>query len=115
MPKKVKIELPVDFDDDDVKAYFCANVEDLHPAMDLDVGQSEDSRLEVDDIDIEEIELDATSIHIEYTVEFSAYYGCDDANFSDIDHRVVEGVRVGNSFIFDEHVYPEPRNTVDEF
>lgn len=115
MRKQFKIELPHHFDDDEVKEYLRANVSDLHLAMDLEVGQANDSRLRVDEIEVEEIELSADSIHIDYTVEFSAYYGCDDANFSDIDHRALGGTRVGNTFIFDEHVYPEPRSTVDEF
>lgn len=115
MPKQLKIELPSYYNDDEVKEYFRSNVEDLYSAMDLEIGQDEDSRLQIDEIEIEDIELSADCIFINYSIEFSAYYGCDDANFADSDHRTFGGTRVGSTFTFDEHVYPERRSTIDEF
>lgn len=114
MTKLLKFDLPSEFNDEDIEDYFRENVDDLRPAMDLDVGQGADHRIQIDDVEIENVELESDSIFIEFIVEFSAYYGCDDANFSDDDQRAVTGKRIGNTFIFEEHVYPERPSPSDE-
>lgn len=112
--KHLEIELSLDMDDGDIHQHFLENVDDLHPAMDLDVGQDADNRIQIDEIAIEAIECEKNSIFIKYIVEYSAYYGCDDANFSDYDQRAITGKRVGNTFVFEEHVYPERLTLADE-
>lgn len=92
--KQLRMELPADYNDEDAASSIEGNTEDLSDALDLDVGQDADRRLQVDDIHVEEIELTPDAVQIEYVVEYSAYYGCD-ANFADEDCRGVTGRREG--------------------
>ncbi|AKH38233.1 hypothetical protein BCL69_10555 [Nitrosomonas communis] len=110
--KQLKIDIPHELDEDEIEGYFHDNVEDLYSALDLELP---DDRAQVDDVQITEFELTDDSVHIEYNVEFSAYYGCDDANYADSDQRSVSGRRDGSTLIFDIFVPPPRRDTVDEF
>lgn len=116
MSKHVTVVVPAEYiDDDEISDYLMGREEELYPAFDLDVGQTNDNRLQIDDVIITRVELSKDSVLIEFTVEYSAYYGCSDANFGDMEERALEGKRAGNIFTFEAFEYPEPRDTVDEY
>jgi hypothetical protein len=114
MDTQLIIDLPDGLDDEELKDYLMANVEDLYPAMDLEVNDFDD-RAQVDDVTITQIDLTSDSINIEYDVEYSAYHGCRDANYADADQREIAGERIGNKFIFDTFSPPPKRTTYEEF
>ena len=77
----------------------------LVPALDLDL---EDKRASVHSIEIEDVEAQGDMIYINYTIEFSAYYGCADMDYADADSRHIRGIRRDNHWSFEQHVSPEP-------
>lgn len=115
IPKLVTIDVPEDFvENDEISEYLMACVDELMPAFDLDHGRPDDSRIQLDDVSIDDIELSST-IRIIFTAQWSANYGCTDANFETEEQRHVSGERQGNRFTFHEFVYPEPRSTWEEY
>ena len=112
MTKILKIEIPRELCEEEFEDFFRDNLDDLRLALDLEL---EDDRALVDEIEIAEFELTENSVHIEYVVQFSAYYGCRDANYADEDQRAITGRRQGHRFEFDIFVPPPQRDTVDEF
>ncbi|MDY4297023.1 MULTISPECIES: hypothetical protein [unclassified Xanthomonas] len=110
----IVIKLPDDLSDEEIRDYFLGNIDEYHDALDLDVGQTSDNRVQIDDIDIDKVDLTSYSISIDFTVQYSAYYGCDDANFADEDQRNLHGSRTGNTFTFDRFEMPEQRYPDDE-
>lgn len=116
MSKLVTVVVPKEFtDDEEIIDYLMDRGDELYPALDLDVGQAEDNRIIVDEVSIDRIYLTRDSVSIQYTVNWSAYFGCDDANGAGEEELEISGRRVGNTFTFDEFVYPEPRSTFDEY
>ena len=114
MKKFITLEVPGDYDEDQIKEYLTESVEDLYGAMDLEVNNFDD-RAQVDDVNITEIELTADTVQIEYEIEYSAHHGCRDASYSESDQRTISGTRVGNIFRFAEFVAPPERTTYEEF
>lgn len=112
MTKTFIIEVPGYLEEDEIEGYFRDNIDDLRPAMDLEL---EDDRAQVDEIGIENFEMSDDSVHIEYEIQYSAYYGCKDINYADVDQRVVSGRRNGRSFEFNVFVPPPRRSTYEEY
>ena len=112
MAKVLKISVPDYFDDDQIEEYFRENIDELRSALDLEI---QDDRAQVDEIEIEIFQLTEDSLHIEYVVQYSAYYGCKDMDYADEDQRVVSGRREGSLFEFDVFVPPPRRSTFEEF
>lgn len=110
---EIRIPIPVGFeseDDDvdepDLDRYFAGLLEGpFRDALDLDL---EDERAVVDAVKIESVDAHGDDILVNYIVSLSAYYGCEDQNYADDDHRAVEGTRNGNVWVFERHVSPEP-------
>ena len=114
METKLTIELPDNLNEEELKDYIRANIEDLYPAMDLEVTDFDD-RSVLDDVTIIEINLGSESICVEFEVEYSAYHGCKDQNYSDSDLREIEGDRIGNILIFEKFTPRPEHTTYDEF
>jgi hypothetical protein len=114
MDEFVIVELPDHLNDDEIKEYLITNVKDLYQAMDLEVDDFDDRAL-LDWVTITQIDLTSDSIHIEFDVEYSAYHGCKDQNYSDSDARAIAGERKGKKLIFDKYIAPPKRTTYDEF
>ena len=110
----IVVRLPDDLDDYEIKNYFIDNIDEYHDALDLDVGQTSDNRVQIDGIEIDKVELTNDSISIDFTIQYSAYYGCDDANFADEDQRNLYGSRSKNTFTFDRFEMPEQRYPDEE-
>ena len=109
--ESLKIEVPDDLDEDELEDYFHQIKEELYPALDLEL---EDDRAQVDDVDFEAVVVTDDSVQIEYTVQYSAYYGCKDMDYADDDQRTVFGTRNGRIFEFDKFIPPPRRSTADE-
>jgi hypothetical protein len=112
MSKTFIIEVPDYLEEEQIEGYFRDNIDELRPAMDLEL---EDDRAQIDEIEIENFGLSDDSVHIEYGIQHSAYYGCKDMNYADEDQRVVSGRRNGRSFEFDVFVPPPRRSTFEEY
>lgn len=112
--KTIVIEFPADADGEEIKEILFERIDELRPAMDFSDAMRVD-RAEVDSVELDEIDFDGDGVSIEYSYEYSAYYGCDDANVIDGDSGVIIGRRVGNTLVFDEFIYPPVRTTLDEF
>ena len=111
---KIVIQLPRNLPDDMVEDFLREKIEDLYPAMDLEV-QDLDDRATLDNVEIEAVTIDGGQVTVDYRVDYSAYYGCRDLNYGDDDDRSIEGRRTGDRIEFDEFVAPERRSTHDEF
>jgi len=112
MVKTFIIEVPDHLEKDEISDYFRDNIDELRPALDLEL---EDDRAQINEIEIENFELFDDVVHIEYVIQYSAYYGCKDMDYADEDQRLVSGRRNGRSFEFEVFVPPPSRSTIDEF
>ena len=110
--KTLTIEVPDYLDEGQIEDYFRENFDDLMSALDLEL---DDDRAQIDEIGIESFELSEDSVRIEYVIQYSAYYGCDDMNYEDEDQRVVTGRRSRRNFEFDVFMPPPPRSTFEEY
>lgn len=109
------IRVPIPFPEDeevDLVGYFADLISDefgeiggdLLPALDLDVN---DDRATIDEISIEEVVIHEEGVAVHYSYTYSAYYGCDDMNYSDEETGTAFGKRVGTEWVFERHVSPE--------
>lgn len=114
MTEKARFEIPDWVDEADYEKYFEDNVDDYLDALDQSANPHDD-RSQVDEITVESIDLYADSVTIYYNVEISAYHGCRNVNYAQTDERDVIGSREGRVFLFEKHIYPEPRTTLEEF
>lgn len=112
MAKTFIIEVPDYLEEDEIEDYFRDNIDELRPAMDLEL---EDDRAQIDEIEIENFVLFDDVVHIEYGIQYSAYYGCKDMDYANEDQRMVSGRRNGRSFEFEVFVPPPRRSTFEEF
>ena len=119
MTSEIRIPIPQDLEEDALKAYFQQKINSgsgvagkLIAALDLDL---DDDRATVDEVEIEEVACFEDEVVIQYTVNFSAYYGCSDQDYADEDCRTVTGQRYEDCWVFQIHISPEPRSTRDEF
>lgn len=107
----ITIDVPDELTDAEIEDYFRDNINDLRSAMNLEL---DDDRAGIDHIEVEHFWLSNDSVHIDYKIEYSAYYGCEDMNYSNEDQRAVSGRRNGCVFEFDIFVPPPERSTLDE-
>lgn len=96
------------------ESFFLDNMEEYRDALDLNLGQISENRVQIEEIEIDEVEPTIDSINIAFTVRYSAHYGCDDANFADEDRRNLYGSRSGNTFTFERFEMPEQRYPDEE-
>ena len=119
----IEIDIPVpleDGDEIDLVDYFSGFISDdmgelngeLLPALNLDV---KDERATVYEVVIDDVEVTDDGIAIHYSYLCSAYYGCKDMDYADEETGVAWGRKVGDKWVFQRYVSPEPRSTLDEF
>lgn len=118
----IEIEIPASDDGEeiDLVEYFSQFIVDsqgdlggdLIPALHLYV---KDDRAVVDSVVIEDVELNAEGVAINYTYTYSAYYGCRDMNYADSDWGTVFGKKIGENWVFEHWVRPLPRSTHEEY
>jgi len=84
----------------------------LLPALNLDV---KDERATVYKVAINDVEVTDDGVVIHYSYSYSAYYGCKDMNYADDENGTMRGKKMGDKWVFERHVSPEPRSTLDEF
>lgn len=108
--RQIIVEVEASLTNEEIEAHLLSDYSEYENALDMDVGQGSDSRLTIDEISIDAIHVDEAGITINYTLQYSAYYGCDDANFADEDQRSISGTRIGNRFLFVGQGYPEERD-----
>ena len=124
-PKPLLIEIDIPVADDpedevDLVTYFYDFIYSdgelggpLLEAFDLEVSNS---RAEIDDVEIDEATVDEDGdVETQYTFTWSAFFGCDDMNKTDLNHGAVAGVKKDGKWLFEPHVRSEPRSTFDEF
>lgn len=114
MPKAVRFEIPVWVEEAKIADYISNNMHEYSDALDKSASEHDD-RAEVDEIIVTNVELEEDSVFIYYDVEFSAYYGCRDMNYSDTDEREICGTRKGRVFTFEKYIPPPKRTTFEEF
>lgn len=113
MPSVIRIPIPEDTSEDALQDYFRPLVEDNHegrpgklrPALDLDL---DDDRATVYLISLESVEVVGDTVHVSFSLEFSAYHGCRDMNYQDSDWRDIKGTRDGSDWVFPVYVSPAP-------
>lgn len=114
MRETIQFELPGNLEEDEFTDFITDNIEALYDAMDITANEH-DNRSQVDDIRVTGIQLNENSVTINYEVEYSAYHGCRDINYTDTDEREAHGERQGSLLIFEKFTPPPPRSTHDEF
>lgn len=114
----ITIPIPEDLSEAELIRFFASAISiefeqegDLVPALDLDL---EGDREQLDDVTLEDVEVDEGGVHVHYVVHYSAYLGCRDANYADVDHRTVYGSRSGDCWEFSEYVSPPKRYPNEE-
>lgn len=85
---------------------------ELLPALNLD---TKDERATVHEVNIEDVEVTDGGVAVHYSYSYSAYYGCKDMDYADDEIGTAWGKKVGDKWVFERHVSPEPRSTLDEF
>ncbi|MDO8887013.1 MAG: hypothetical protein Q7V16_00355 [Hydrogenophaga sp.] len=101
-----------DLEETDLREYFGDMVRpdqgefhgDFMQALDTFHG---DYRAVLDDVWIEGVQVEGDVVHVNFVTSHSAYYGCEDANWAEDDHRSVTGKRVVDEWVFDVFVAPE--------
>lgn len=114
MHDSVYVSLPENLSDESLKSYLQERLHELRPALDDQVDDS-DPRAVVDNIEIVAVYLTDATVQIEYRVDFSAYYGCEDRNSVASDERTVTGTIDGDCLVFDGFVPRPSRDTYEEF
>lgn len=87
---------------------------DFSSALDTDVSHI-DPVAQMDAIRITQVDIDGSSIEVQYDIEYSIYKGCRDMNIQDVIELHVFGDLTDEGWAFDEYVPPAKRTTVDEF
>lgn len=110
------VRLPAGFLDDSSDAVTCVRLRlnDLRPAMDLDVSDF-DPKAQIDSCEMLSVRSTEGSIEICYQLRFSASYTCSDIEFAGNHKRTLRGVREGDFWVFESRPSFESRSTVDEF
>lgn len=109
----IRLELPADFDEDDILDFLRTHVKRLEGAMDLSTPIS-DPRVTVFPAEITGATLGDDEVWFSYKFDWTVYYGCSDQNSCDEEHLEVIGRREGCFLIFAEHV-SQQRSTFEEF
>ena len=65
----------------DIAAWLRENIQDLYPAMDLDVTDY-DAHAMLDKVHIKNIEIVMTHVAVKYEYDYAIVNGCRDLNFS---------------------------------
>ena len=115
MTKKIRIELPDEYDDGEIEEYFFAATEELQSAFDAYSFIPDSDRVQIDEISITEVCISENSINIQYEVDYSAHYGCSNIDFVKTKTCSLTGTRNGNLFLFDEKEPPPKRSTYEEY
>ena len=90
------------------------NTSNFSSALDIDVSHI-DRVAQMDAVRITLVDINGSSIEVQYDVEYSIYKGCRDMNVQDVEELHVFGALTDEGWVFDEHVPPPKRTTVDEF
>lgn len=125
-PKQIRVPIPEDLSREFLLEYF-SNLMEVMPqdheyegdedtgklanALDLDIGDRE----EIEGIEIEEVEVSPDGVFVSFALEISAYLGCSDLNYNNVEHRTVRGITDGNEWVFDIFLSPPARSTHEEF
>ena len=108
------IRIPIPPGGTDLRPYFYAiRNGDFKEALDLDVIARSDGAT-LDEIEINEVTVDADVVEVNYTLSFSAYLGCSDRTWADVESGRVYGMKRGDAWFFERHTPYEPRSTADE-
>ena len=90
------------------------NESDFSSALDMDVSHI-DPVAQMDAVRITQVDINGSTIEVQYDVEYSIYKGCRDMNVQDVEELHVFGDLTDDGWAFDEHIPPPKRTTVDEF
>jgi hypothetical protein len=83
-------------------------------ALDHDVSHI-DQRAQVHAVRITDVDVNGSDIAVTYELDYSIYNGCKDMDIVDSEERHVFGELTEEGWVFDKHVPPPRRDTVDEF
>lgn len=124
--QQIRIPIPEDLSRDSLIEYFGNLMAVLEPnhdyaynesrgsllkALDLDIGDRE----LMGDLDIEDVEVTETYVHVTFSLEISSFHGCKNLDYQKLDQRSVTGITDGSDWVFDVFQSPPERTTVDEF
>ena len=114
---QIRVRIPSAGQDNapDLVSYFNAQLEgEFAQAIDWSVWEF-DERAQVDELAVVGVQVDGLTVQVTYEIQFSAYYGCSDMDYADVDERVIHGVQVGPDWQFQRHVPVPPRTPFEEF
>ncbi|UUE95062.1 DUF2771 domain-containing protein [Comamonas thiooxydans] len=116
MTAAIRIEIPKEIHEDDWKDHLQRRINEFRSALDLSVGvDPDDHRLEIHGLEIDSLEIHEDEVFINYNVNWSVYYGCDNQDAAGDEQNFVSAERNGHVLTFQPHVYPERRSTLDEY
>ncbi|RYD76054.1 MAG: hypothetical protein EOP84_17420 [Verrucomicrobiaceae bacterium] len=113
MSTVVRVQIPVpneDGDEIDLAAFFAEQLDgQFKETLDYEVAEY-DERATIDEIEITEVEVAGDQITVQYSISYSAYYGCKDQDYADVAERWD-----GDFWLFDLFVPTPVRTTFEEF
>jgi hypothetical protein len=99
--------------DREIEEWLLANKEKWSHALDLETHYIDPRAAHAGD-EIEDIDVVAGDITVNYTVSYSIYYGCDDMDVDEDDQRVIGGEYSDGKITFETPPPPEPRYPNEE-
>lgn len=115
MSTPIVFEIPSDLHEDDWKEYLSAHLHEFDDALDKSVGVDPwDARLTIDGVTVDTLEIWEDKVFVNYTVSWSFYAGCEDANGAGDEEHFVAAHRQGSVLTFERHI-PPTRSTFEEF
>lgn len=102
----VRINIPLEYDENSLTDHLNENIEDLYPALDLDV-EERDMRANFIEATITSVDIDGDKIIVYYEVDYDAHYGCKDIDGGGTYEDEIVGKIEGGHIIFPRHISPE--------
>lgn len=115
MAEFIRIPVPAEYDEDpddfDLNEYVEGFIHDdgsgmLGAALDFGADLADDSRITLSAIQVEDVAVMGDLISVECSVEYSAYYGCDDMDGAFEGEATATGRREGAEWVFPVYVRP---------
>lgn len=114
-PEPIIINVPVEIDmecQESLREYLNEWIDEFKSALDL---RTFIDRAEVHNVAVSFVDIRDGELGVEYTYDFSAYFGCDDHNVYDEKQEVITAIIDGRDIVFEPFVYPPEPTTFEEF
>lgn len=103
----IRVRLPFEYDGESLKDLLNEHIEDMYPALDLDVTVR-DMRANFLEAEVTWVDIDGNEVDVQYEVTYDAYYGCKDIDSGGTYEEALTGTIANGYVSFDRFISPEP-------